>query len=84
MQDFLSNLSDILNRPETHRLILDDYRRAYSLGVTRCPGGPGGFGFLLRIEGSPPDVPHTVTIDGWTIPIIVQGAFSRPRPLSNA
>ena len=85
MSDVLSNLSEILNRPQTHRLILDGYHKAYSLGVTRCPGGPEGLGFLLRVEGSPPPgIPPTVTIDGWTIPILVRGEFKAPRPLSNA
>jgi hypothetical protein len=85
MNDVLSNLSEILNRPETHRIILDGYRKAYSLGVTRCQEGPEGLGFLLRVEGPPPPgIPRTVTIDGWTIPVLVQGEFKAPKPLSSA
>jgi hypothetical protein len=82
MGDPLSDLKAAVSRPETHRLILDGYHGPYSLGITRCPEGPGGFGLLLRVQGEPPPaLPRTVTINDRTIPVIVQGSFRTPEPL---
>jgi hypothetical protein len=84
MGDMVAELSALLSRPETHRLILDGYRGPYSLGITRCPEGPGGLGFLLRVHGEPPPgLPRAVTIADRTIPVVVQGWFQAPQPLAN-
>lgn len=82
MDQVLSDLAQLLDRPETHRMVLNGYAGEYSLGITRCENGPGGYGFLLRVrDDAPPDLPTAVRIAGREIPLKVQKGFVAPRPL---
>jgi hypothetical protein len=75
-----SELADLLERSETHRLILGDYKGPYALGVSRDPDNPGAYGFVLKV---PDDKgwPRSVTIQGKRIPVHVQGGFKPVEPL---
>lgn len=71
-----TQLTGLVNQPETHRLIVGDYDGAYSLGVTDDPPA-----FLLRVE--PADAarfPSAVTVRGQRIPVVVRDDFRAPRP----
>jgi hypothetical protein len=72
----VDQLTNLVNQPETHQLIVGDYDGSYALGVTDNPPA-----FLLRVE--PSDVgqfPSKVTIRGKDIPVVVKGNFRTPRP----
>jgi len=80
--DFMTvdQLADLLERSETHRLILGNTSGPYSLGVTRSPNPDEGYAFLLKIA-DPKGFPDYVTIQGQKIRLIVQGGFQPPKPL---
>lgn len=68
-----------VEEPETHRLIVGDYEGSYSLGVREDPPA-----FVLRVQ--PADAssfPRRVTLHGALVPVLVQGNFQPPRPLSS-
>jgi hypothetical protein len=65
--------------PETHRLIVGDYAGSYALGVRDDPPA-----FVLRVQ--PADIasfPRRVILHGVEVPVIVQGNFQTPRPLTS-
>jgi hypothetical protein len=73
----ISELAALLERGETHRLILGDYKGPYALGIGRDPNNANGYGFVLKV----PDAkgwPRSVVIEGQRIPIVVQGGFKAP------
>lgn len=72
----VSQLSNLVEQPETHRLIVGDYEGSYALGVTDHPPA-----FLLRVE--PDDVsrfPKSVRVHGEHVPVVVTGGFKTPEP----
>jgi hypothetical protein len=75
-----SELAPLLERSETHRLILGDYKGPYALGVGRDPDNPGAYGFILKVP-TEEGWPRSVTINGQRIPIHVQGGFQPVTPL---
>ena len=76
-------LGKLLERSETHRLIVGNHPGPYALGVTHAPDPSQGFAFVLKIA-DPTGVPDSVEIEGQRIPVIVQGGFRRPVPLREA
>lgn len=76
----VDQLADLLERRETHRLILGSTSGPYSLGVTLSPDPDEGYAFLLKIA-DPKGFPDYVTIQGQKIRLIVQGGFQTPKPL---
>lgn len=71
-------LMEWVEEPQTHRRIVGDYEGSYSLGVEENPPA-----FVLRVE--PKDAsrfPDQVNIHGVDVPVIVQGGFVQPRPLT--
>lgn len=72
----VEELAKLTNKPSTHQLIVGDYDGSYALGVTADPPA-----FLLRVEpGDVAEFPHRVTIDGTSVPVVVEGGFRQPRP----
>ena len=74
----IKQLMTWVDLPETHQKIVGDYEGAYALGVIDNPPS-----FLLRVESA--DVsgfPATVSIHGVKVPVVVNGNFARPLPLS--
>jgi len=70
-------LADLIERPEIHRMIVGTYTGPYSLGVLSLAGqGPA---FVLKVANAA-GFPTTVTVDGHTIPVVVQGGFRAPVP----
>ncbi len=72
-------LSHWAEEPTTHQKIVGDYEGGYSLGVTDGPPA-----FLLRVE--PADASHfptKVKIHGVEVPVVVNGGFVPPVPLSS-
>jgi hypothetical protein len=68
-----------VERPEVHRQIVGDYEGGYALGVTDNPPA-----FVLRVGAE--DVgsfPNHVTVQGVEVPVVVQGNFKPPRPLTS-
>ena len=76
----VSELAALLERSETHRLILGDYEGRYALGVGRDPDNPGVYGFVLKVPNEE-GWPRFVTIQGQRIPVHVQGGFQPVKPL---
>ncbi len=75
-----SELATLLERGETHRQILGDYKGPYALGVGQDPDNPSTYGFVLKV----PDAegwPKSVTINGQRVPVHVQGGFQPVTPL---
>jgi hypothetical protein len=76
-----NELADLLDRPETHRKILDGYCGPYALGVTKMPAPSHDYGFILRVAEAAPNLKSTtVDIDGHLIPVLIQGGFTAPVP----
>jgi hypothetical protein len=75
-------LADLIERPDVQRRILKDYIGGYSLGITLNPENRAEMAIRVRVEGEdPPDIPSEITLDGDTIPIIVNTNFKTPIPL---
>jgi hypothetical protein len=73
-------LAELLDRSETHKVILGNYSGPYSLGVTRSPDSSEGYAFLLKIADAR-GFPSHVNILGHTIRLVVRGGFKPPKPL---
>lgn len=74
----VEELADLIERPEVHRKVLGSYTGPYSLGVLSTSGrGPA---LVLKVADAT-GFPTTVTVDGRTIPVVVQGGFRTPVPL---
>jgi len=73
-------LSELIEKSETHRLILGNHPGPYSLGVTTSPNPAEGSALLLKVPSSE-GFPDFVTIRGRKIRLIVEGGFKGPRPL---
>lgn len=75
-------LAEAIQRPDIHRRLLGNYRRAYALGVTCAPDDDERVALLLRVEGSVPDeIPAKIAVDGEEVPVLVEGGFKAPRRL---
>ena len=75
------SLSDIVQMPEVHELLIGNYKGAYSVGITQSPEGEEVV--LLRVEDEfPLGFVNEINFQGETIPVIVRGSFRRPRALS--
>lgn len=76
----IANLKEIIRLPSVHKRLLGAYHGAYSLGVSKRAGGE--YVLLLFVEDKNPEgFPETITVDGTTVPVIVQGSFTAPRAL---
>jgi hypothetical protein len=85
MSNTLLELEKLIADPATREAILRGYNGPYSLGVARCPEGPDGFGFLLRLPGKvPPGLPHEIRTSGLRIPVRVAAGFVLPKTLAAA
>ena len=78
-------LAVLIERPETHRMILGGYGGSYSLGLGLSQQNPNELVIKVRIEGEDAgEIPPHVTLDGETIPIVVQTNFKAPVPLNRS
>jgi len=75
----IKRLNDLLERGETHRLILGNHPGPYSLGITRRAGSQE-YALLLKVPDSR-GFPSYVTLDGQRIKLIVEGGFKAPMAL---
>lgn len=76
-------LADLIERPEVQNMILNDYEGGYSLGVTLNPANRSQMAIRVRVEGEDASIPSQITLEGETIPIIVNRNFKIPEPLSH-
>ena len=76
-------LSNFLETPAAHSLILAGYQGAYSLGVGEDPSWGHAPVLILHIEGRQPNsFPDKIDLDGETVPVIVKTGFVAPQPLA--
>jgi len=74
-------LKDIVRRADLHRLLIQEYKGKYSLGVTFSPGGKEAL--LLRVEeANPCGFATQIIYEGRKIDVVVKGSFRTPKPLS--
>ncbi len=72
----------LIERPEVHQMILGDYEGGYSLGLTLDPENQNEPAISVSIEGEDAkNIPRQITLDGMTIPVIVETNFEIPVPL---
>lgn len=75
-------LADVINQPEFQRLVLGEYRGAYSLGVGTLRGGSKQ-ALVLEVEMKDlSGFPNQVSYQDQTIPLIVYDSFRIPRAQS--
>ena len=75
-------LADLIERPETHRLILGNYKGSYSLGLTLNPRNRSQLAIRVRIEGANvAQVPSQIVLEGEAVPVVVNANFVAPKPL---
>ncbi len=74
-------LADLIERPEVQQRILNDYEGGYALGITLNPQDRSEMAIRVRVEGKDANIPSHITLDGETIPIIVNSDFKVPEPL---
>jgi hypothetical protein len=80
----ISKLTELVEQPQVHQQLLGSYRGAYSLGIGKCPD-TGEPCFALRVtDSNTRSFPKAITIDTETIPVLVVGGFSAPKPLGAA
>lgn len=77
----MTQIHKLLDLPETHKAIVGEYPRAYSLGICET-------GFVLKVEGTlegevEPEVnfPEKVTLEGVEYTVHVVYGFIPPEPL---
>ena len=76
------HLADLIERPETHRMILGDYKGSYSLGLTLNPSNRSQLAIRVRIEGNDVSrLPKQVLLEGEVVPVVVIANFITPTPL---
>lgn len=76
-------LASLIERPDVQQMILNDYEGGYSLGITSNPQNHSEMAIRVRIEGEEAAViPSQITLEGESIPIIVNTNFKIPEPLS--
>lgn len=79
------HLTDLIERPEVQQMILQDYEGGYSLGITLNPQNRSQMAIRVRVEGEDvTKIPSHITLEGETIPIIVNTNFKVPVPLSRS
>jgi hypothetical protein len=76
-------LADLIERPEVQQKILNDYEGGYSLGITLDPRNRSRMAIRVRVEDEDANIPSQITLEGETIPIIVNSNFKVPEPLSH-
>jgi hypothetical protein len=77
-------LTDLIERPDVQKRILKDYTGGFSLGITLNPENRSEIAIRVRVEGEgSPAIPSQITLDGDTIPIIVNTNFKLPVPLKS-
>ena len=82
-QDRYATLIEYIEQREVQREILGSYEGGYSLGLTANPENRDELAIRVRIEGEDASsISHQITLNGYTIPIIVDTNFERPKPLS--
>ncbi|HWK02166.1 MAG TPA: hypothetical protein VNS58_00955 [Puia sp.] len=76
-------LKKLIERPEVQQMILDDYDGAYSMGIAlNAPNSK--MAIRVRIEGNDTThIPKQITLEGETIPILINPNFKAPVPLSH-
>jgi hypothetical protein len=74
------DLAALLERSDTHRVILGKRSAPYSLGITESPDPGEGPALLLKI-GDAKGFPSHVTLSGERVRLIVQGGFKAPTPM---
>src|SRR5204863_4008447 len=75
-EERLQRLQDMVNRDEVRRMILGGYKvDQYSLGIVAEPAAEQEFAFRLSVKGTEnlDRFPRSVTVDGLTIPVIING-----------
>lgn len=78
-------LADLIEKPEVQKKILRNYRGGYSLGITLNPENRSEVAIRVRVEGEEkPDIPSQITLDGDTVPIVVNTNFKVPVPLKSS
>jgi hypothetical protein len=78
-------LTDLIERPEVQQMILQDYQGGYSLGITLNPQNRSEMAIRVRVEGeNVSNIPSHITLEGETIPIIVNNNFRVPVPLNRS
>ena len=76
----VDRLAEFVAQPEVHRRVLNNYRGAYALGVTRLPNQQQA-ALSLSVEDENADAfPHEIELDGEKVPVIVQAKWRAPRP----
>lgn len=76
-------LASLIKQPEIQRKILNDYEGGYSIGVTLNPKKRSEIAIRIHIQDKKSvHIPSQITLDGETIPIIVNTNFKLPEPLS--
>lgn len=78
-----SRLASLIELPEVQQRILNDYEGGYSLGITLNPENRFEMAIRIRIQGDETaHIASQITLDGETIPIIINKNFQLPEPLS--
>ena len=82
-RDRYDTLIKYIEQPEVQREILGNYEGGYSLGLTANPANRSELAIRVRIEGEDASaISRQITLNGYTIPIIVDTNFELPKPLS--
>jgi hypothetical protein len=77
-----NRLTQLLEEPETHRLILEGYSGPYALGVAKHPDHEGELALRLRVRGlTAADFPEEIVLEGEPVTLLVEPDFVAPRPL---
>ena len=76
-------LIELIEQPWVHREVLGDYEGGYSLGVTLNPDNREELAIRVRIQRDDDrGIRRQVTLDGETVPVIVNPGFKLPEPLT--
>jgi hypothetical protein len=73
-------IKEIIRTPRVRKYILGAYDGAYTLGIGRARGNEGDYVITLLVEDDEPEgFPEEVSVNGHSIPVVVQGSFEAPR-----
>jgi len=77
-------LAELIEEPEFHQWLVQNFGGAYSVGIGRDPKKPNEPALILQVEGNgPPSVPDEVELEGEKIAVITKTGFKAPRPLQS-
>ncbi len=77
----VERLEKLVEQPEFHRRLLEDFDRGYSLGIGRDPDAPSRFVLYLEVEGdNAPDVPSEIEVGDEVVRVITKTGFKVPTP----